>query len=81
MICLQLQPLSPDKFDYFDLSCVLKLCGFDSARLDTFGDESCGGRHAEVEGLKATSWPGRLDWRKLEDGRSLAYAICNLCIG
>lgn len=22
-----------------------------------------------VEGLKATSWPGRLDWRKLEDGR------------
>lgn len=40
-----------------------------------------GGRHAEVEGLKATSWPGRLDWRKLEDGRSLAYAICNGCIG
>eukprot|EP00435_Cladocopium_sp_Y103_P066085 s90_g28.t1 len=24
-----------------------------------------------VEGLKATMWPGRLDWRKLEDGRMI----------
>lgn len=27
---------------------------------------------SEVEGLKATAWPGRLDWRQLDDGRLFA---------